>query len=156
MQQSVTFDTEVDDAGAVALAVAYAYGYDSIEELVETTIDDDTEGAVGEADTVPNGSTYPGGWSTPKMRRYIKALKPTAQKVLRAIAESAPNADVQVVQDASGIHGYQYAGSMSSFGFAARNTHGVKTKPFEKVGSTYEMDPQLAKLTLAVLGELGI
>jgi len=155
MQQSLIFDTEVDDCAVVALAVAYAYGYDSLEQVVEASGAGE-EGEFEEGEAQVAGTLYPAGWSVPKMRRYVKALKPTAQRVLRAIAENAPEADVDAVQEASGIDGYQYAGSMSSFGFAARNTWGVKDKPFAKVGRKYEMSVEVAKLALTVLDELGI
>lgn len=43
MQQSITFDTQVDEGLDVALAVAYAYGYDSVEELIAAAEEDDTD-----------------------------------------------------------------------------------------------------------------
>jgi hypothetical protein len=43
VQQSITFDTQVDDGLDVALAVAYAYGYDSIEELVASSAEEDAD-----------------------------------------------------------------------------------------------------------------
>lgn len=102
---------------------------------------------------VPANANYPGGWTKPKMRRYVTALTPNAKKVLRVIAENAPVVDVETAQLGSGLDGYIYAGSMSSFGFAARNTHGVKEKPFVKVAKKYEMDAALAALAISVLDE---
>jgi hypothetical protein len=40
VQQSITFDTQVDDGLDVALAVAYAYGYDSVEELLAASAEE--------------------------------------------------------------------------------------------------------------------
>lgn len=43
MQQSITFDTQVDDGLDVALAIAYAYGYDSVEELLAASAEEAEE-----------------------------------------------------------------------------------------------------------------
>jgi hypothetical protein len=43
VQQSITFDTQVDDGLDVATAVAYAYGYESVEELVAASAEDDAD-----------------------------------------------------------------------------------------------------------------
>lgn len=147
MKQSIEFDTVEDEAVDVALAVAWAYGYSSVEELV------DAEGETADVDNGPTVTSFPGGWSKPKMRRYVAALQPNAKKVLGVIAQHAPEVDVETVQDESALEGYVYAGSMSSFGFAAKNTHGVKEKPFVKVGKSYEMHESIAQLVLSVLDE---
>ncbi|RYB95120.1 hypothetical protein EUA93_12660 [Nocardioides oleivorans] len=147
MRQSIEFDTAEDEAGDVALALAYAYGYSSIEELV------DAEVAALDEDGPAVTTAYPGGWTKPKMKRYIAALKPNAKVVLSVMAQHAPKVEVETVQNGSGLDGYIYAGSMSSFGFAAKNTHGVKDKPFTKVNKHYEIDESLAQLVLQVLDE---
>lgn len=151
MQYSITFDPSVDMGEEVALAVAYAFGYETVEDLVTGTPAEEED----LDDSPPATATTPYGWSKPKMRRYATALKPTARKVLRAIAENAPEVSLEDTQAAAGLEAYQYAGSMSSFGFAARNTKGVKEKPFTKVGKTYQMDPSVAQLALGALDELG-
>ena len=146
--QSIEFNTAEDEAVDVALAVAWAYGYSSVEELV------DAEGEVVEVDDgLAVATSFPGGWSKPKMRRYVAALQPNARNILGVIAKNAPKVDVETVQIQSGLDGYIYAGSMSSFGFAAKNTHGVKDKPFIKYGKRYEMDKAIADLVVAVLAE---
>lgn len=150
MKQSIEFDTAEDAAVDVALAVAWAYGYSSVEELV------DAEGEAADADDEEGPAaptTVPGGWTKPKMVRYVSALQPNARSVLGVIAAHAPEVDVDTVQAESGLDGYVYAGSMSSFGFAAKNTHGVKEKPFSKYGKRYEMDKAVADLVLTVLAE---
>lgn len=147
MKHSIEFDPSEDAAYDVALAVAFAFGYDSVEQLMEDEVDE-VEAAEPHAPT-----NYPGGWTRPKMRRYVAALTPNAKKVLQVIAANAPVVNVETVQQGSGLDGYIYAGSMSSFGFAARNTHGVKDKPFVKVGKTYEMDGVIAELAKSVLDE---
>lgn len=151
MQCSITFDPATDSAEDVALAVAYAFGYETVEDLVTgaPTEEEDVD------DTPPATAATASGWNKPKMRRYVTALKPTARKILRAIAVKAPEATVPDTQAAAGLEAYQYAGSMSSFGFAARNTRGVKEKPFTKVGQAYEMNPTVAKLAIEALDELG-
>lgn len=151
MNQSITFDIETDQAHDVALAVAYAFGLDSLEDLLAEVEEDHFDMATGDSSEEP---TYPDGWKAAKMKRYIKALKPNAKEVLKVIATHTPSAPIATVQAESGLEGYVYAGSMSSFGFAARNTHGVKDKPFTKVGKTYEMDPGVAKLVLEVVDAL--
>jgi hypothetical protein len=145
MNHSVTFDPMTDDVNDILLAVAWAYGYADVTDALEAEADveDETEEAV----------TKPFGWTTPKMRRYVAALMPTAQKVLRAIAEGAPTISVDDAQEASGLKGFEYGGAMSSFGFAARNVRGVKSKPFVKVGRQYQIDPAIAKIVLEVLDE---
>jgi hypothetical protein len=134
-----------DDVTDVLLAVAWAYGYVDVTDALEakTDVEEEAEGIV----------TKPFGWTTPKMRRYVAALAPTAQKVLRAIAEGAPTISVEDAQKASGLEGVEYGGAMSSFGFAARNVHGVKAKPFVKVGRQYQIDTAVAKIVLEVLEE---
>lgn len=94
------------------------------------------------------------GWPRLKMRRYVKALAPTAQSILRIIALNAPRIAVDIVQEESELGPSAYAGSMSSFGFAVKRTRGVKEKPFTKIGGTYEMDEDVAKMALDVLDEL--
>ncbi|MDN3240881.1 hypothetical protein [Glycomyces tritici] len=147
MKIQIQFDTTEDIAYDVALSVARAYGLSSVEEFIEP---DDEEAVI---DDEPTPSPIPGGWTKTKMNRYVKALQPNAKKVLGIIAEYAPAVDVDVVQRRSGLEGYTYAGSMSSFGFAVRNTHGVKEKPFTKVGRSYRMDEAVAQLVLTVLKE---
>jgi hypothetical protein len=149
MKCSIEFDPSEDTPYDVALAVAYAFGFDSVEELVEVEVDESAPEEEGPAPT-----SYLGGWTKSKMRRYVVALKPNARKVLRVIAENAPEVDVETVQEGSGLDGYIYAGSMSSFGFAARNTHGVKDKPFVKVGKSYQMDVHIAHLVISVLDDM--
>ena len=89
MQCSITFDPTVDSANDVALAVAYAYGYDNIEDLVTgaPTEEEDVD------ETPAATAATPNGWSKPKMRRYVTALKPTARKILRAIAREGARGD---------------------------------------------------------------
>lgn len=147
MIQSIEFNVTEDDAVDVATAVAWAYGYASVDELVEASSEE------AEVDDGPVATYLPNGWSKPKMRRYVAALTGNARTVLRVIASHAPEVDVETVQNDSGLQGYIYAGSMSSFGFAARNTRGVKDKPFVKVAKRYEMDRAIADLVLSVLDE---
>lgn len=149
MQHSLTFDTTVDSGDDVALAVAYAYGYESVEDLL-------TEGLVEideEDDVPPATASAPNGWTKPKMVRYVGALKPAARKILKVIAQEAPEVTIEHVQQAADLEAYKYAGSMSSFGFAANNTRGVKERPFNKVGKSYQMDPKIARLALDALLE---
>jgi hypothetical protein len=151
MQHSITFDTAVDAAEEVALAVAYAFGYETVEDLITATPTEEED--VDE--TPPATAATLSGWSRPKMRRYVSALKPTARKILRAIAENAPEVSLEDTQAAAGLEAYQYAGSMSSFGFAVRNTKGVREKPFTKVDKTYQMDTAVAQIALSALDDLG-
>lgn len=151
MQQSITFDTTLDDPAEVLLAAAWAYGYDSVLEALEEGGYDENDDE--DAEAVPR-SAAPYGWSRAKMRRYVSVLQPTARLVLRAIAERAPQATMEQVQGAVGLEGSAFAGSMSSFGFAARNTRGVREKPFSRSGETYFMDRSVAEVALAALDEL--
>lgn len=151
MQVTVTFDPAEDESEAVALQVAYAYGLESVEDLTNGLSDDETSEVEVPVATAAN----PKGWSPAKMRRYVTALKPTARTVLRAIADGAPEASLEDVQKASGLEAYQYAGSMSSFGFAARNTRGVKEKPFVKADKAYVMDEAVAQIAIEALDHLG-
>ncbi len=144
MRFHIEFDTSEDVAYDVALAVAHAYGLSSVEEFVEAE-----EDAPADNPAAP----LPDGWTKPKMIRYVKALQPNAKKVLRVIAENAPSVDVDSVQQKSGLEGYTYAGSMSSFGFAVRNTRGVKEKPFQKRNRSYLIDRAIATLVVQVLDE---
>ncbi|MGY1825957.1 hypothetical protein [Blastococcus sp. SYSU DS0541] len=153
MQIAITFDPERDAAEDVALALAYAYGYETVEDLLQGTdefelVDDEPESPPATAGTVH-------GWTKPKMKRYVSALRPTARKILRAIAEGAPEVSLEQAQEAAGLDAYKYAGAMSSFGFAARNTRGVKEKPFTKDGKTYLIQPAVADVVLAAMDELG-
>jgi hypothetical protein len=150
MQQSITFDTTKDTIDEVAEAIAYAYGYNSMQEAL------DDVGSVDSGAESTIDATYPGGWTRSKMTRYVRALQPTAQAVLRAIAEGAPAAEADAVQEAAGVDGFVFAGSMSSFGFAVRNTRGVGEKPFRKVQRTYEMDNTVAALAIETLDHLGL
>lgn len=154
MQISIAFDPAVDRRQDIALSVARAFGLDTIDDLLAPSEEDDGE-AAEEAAAPPATATNPKGWTNSKMRRYVAELAPTALKVLRAIAEGAPEVGIEQVQAAAGLEAYQYAGSMSSFGFAARNTHGVKEKPFVKVDKIYQMDPAVAQIALTALTEGG-
>lgn len=153
MNISITFDPSVDSSQDVLLSLAHAYGHESIDDLVTADLGDLEAIDEDLAPTAPAQSAN--GWTPSKMRRYAKSLAPTARTVLRVIAEGAPEVSVEDVQAASGLETYQYAGSMSSFGFAARNTHGVKDKPFEKVGKTYQMNEVIAEIAIDALDYLG-
>lgn len=148
MNVSLGFDPEVDDPHAVALQLAYAFGYDSMEDLLADSEAEDPDGD-GEMEDLD-------GWTPGKMKRYVLQLKPTARKVLRAIAESAPEATMEAVQAVAGLESAQFAGSMSSFGFAVNNTRGVYEKPFTKSGQIYSMTAPVATLVLQVLDEAGL
>lgn len=156
MQIAVTFDPEHDAAGDVALAVAYAFGYETVEDLLEQAGDLELELVEeDEPESPPATASTVQGWTKPKMKRYITALRPTARKILRAIAEGAPEVSLEQAQQAAGLDAYKYAGAMSSFGFAARNTRGVKEKPFTKDGKSYRMHPPVAEVVIAAMDELG-
>jgi hypothetical protein len=149
--QTVSFDTNVDAGIDVLTAIAYAYGYESPEDLVaDAGVEEDEE-----PEGAPPPSAAPYGWTRPKMKRYVTALRPIACKVLRSVADGAPRTRITDVQRAAGVQGVEFAGAMSSFGFAARNTRGVKTRPFEKIRDDYQMDEAVAELAIEVLDELG-
>lgn len=152
MQQSITFNTDEDVVSDVLVAIAFAYGYDSVEDAVEQA---EVEAAEEEQEDVPGLEARPFGWSAAKMRRYVTALQPTARTVLRAIAEGAPSITVDDAQAAAGLPAQVYGGAMSSFGFAARNVRGVSQKPFTKVGRTYQIDPAVAAIALGALDAVG-
>lgn len=152
MQQSITFNTDEDVVSDVLVAVAFAYGYDTVEDALEQAAqaeDDEQEDSAVPADGRPFG------WSPAKMRRYVTALQPTARAVLRSIARGAPSITVDDAQAAAGLSAQVYGGSMSSFGFAVRNVRGVTAKPFTKVGRTYQIDPAVARIALDALDALG-
>lgn len=152
MQQSILFNTDEDVVSDVLVAVAYAYGYDTVEDaLEEAEVEEEEQDEAGGAIT----EHRPYGWSPAKMRRYITALQPTARRVLRAIAEGAPSVAVDDAQAAAGLDAQVYGGAMSSFGFAARNVRGVSAKPFTRVGRSYQIDPAVARVALDALEALG-
>ncbi|OZE37235.1 hypothetical protein CH259_10010 [Rhodococcus sp. 05-2254-4] len=132
----------------VALQLAWSYGFVSVDDLLTADEDEDTE----EEDDVAADLS---GWTAPKMRRYVTQLKPTARKVLRAIADEAPEATVESVQNSTGLEPSSFAGSMSSFGFAVKNTRGVRDKPFSKNGHLYNMTLPIADLVLNTLDDAG-
>lgn len=154
MQQSITFNTDEDVVSDVLVAVAFAFGYDTVEAALEEA---EVEAAEDEADEHDGSGAdaQPFGWSAARMRRYVTALQPTARTVLRAIAQGAPSITVDDAQAAAGLPAQVYGGAMSSFGFAARNVRGVKEKPFTKVGRTYQIDPAVARIATDALDALG-
>lgn len=133
----------------MAQQVAWAFGLNSAEDLIESL-----EG--GGDDSVAEDPGDLEGWSSSKMNKYVFRLKPTARKVLRAIAEGAPETTVEHVQASTGLEPAAFAGSMSSFGFAVNNTRGVQTKPFSKSGQTYSMSLPLANLVIQTLDDAGL
>jgi hypothetical protein len=147
MQLTVTFDPYQDEMTDVLNVVASTYGYTDVEQALGHDAEEDDEAA---------DTPVWGGWTARKMTRYVSALQPHAQMVLRVIAENAPHIAVADVQDAVTLGGPQYGGAMSSFGHAANNTRGVGDKPFAKVGLTYQINPEVAKLALDALDALGV
>ncbi|OUS97292.1 hypothetical protein [Rhodococcus sp. NCIMB 12038] len=148
MQITVSFDPEVDYAEDVAERVAWAYGYQSVEDLLPSEDGDDGDG---------NGDSGGlDGWTATKMKKFALALKPTARKVLRAIAEGAPETTVESIQSTTGLEPSAFAGSMSSFGYAVNNTRGVRDKPYTKNGQVYSMTAPIAELVLRVLDDNGL
>lgn len=154
MNYTITFSPDVDSAHDVLLGISQMYGYASLEELLEQ--EPEVYEPEVQEEPVRAASTAPGGWTMPKMRRYTQALKPNAQRILRVIAENAPEISVDDTQVGVGLEAYEYAGTMSSFGFAARNTYGVRDRPFAKSRRIYQINPEIAKLALAALDELGV
>ncbi|HST49063.1 hypothetical protein [Jatrophihabitans sp.] len=154
MHVSISVDPEADDPAVVGLQIARVFGFDTIEDFAAAAAEVEEEEPEEEAIELP--TSYPAGWNKAKMRRYMRAMRNTAAKATAVIAANAPAVEASVVQEAVGMSGPEYAGSMASAGFAARNTRGVTDKPWEKRGSTYTIDPTLAKLVLEVADELGI
>lgn len=154
MQQSITFNTDEDVVSDVLAAVASAFGHDTVAAALEEA---EVEAAEEEDDERVGSGAYarPFGWSAARMRRYLAALQPTARTVLRAIAQGAPSITVDDAQAAAGLPAQVYGGAMSSFGFAARNVRGVTSKPFTKVGRTYQIDPGVARVAIDALDALG-
>jgi hypothetical protein len=153
MQQTVSYDPDSDSPAAVALAVAWSFGLDTVEDLALLAESETEDG--NESSATAQKAEAPQAWKLPKMRRYVKALQPRAREVLGAIAEAAPAVPITSVQRAVGLDGSGFAGTMSSFGFAARNTRGVHERPFTKYQGKYHIDEYVAKQALAVLDELG-
>lgn len=154
MRYTVTFSPDEDNPHDVLLGVSAVYGYASIQDLLDQEPEVDEQLSPEPARSAP--SSAPGGWTVSKMRRYAVALQPNAQRILRVIAENAPEITVEDTQTEIGLEDYQYAGTMSSFGFAARKTRGVQSRPFDKVKHTYQINSEIAKLALAALDELGL
>ncbi|MGU3438240.1 hypothetical protein ACNHUS_35175 [Actinomycetes bacterium M1A6_2h] len=148
MLVTISFDPDVDRPNDVALQLAWSYGFNTVDELLAGDEDEEFE---EEGDTPPDLE----GWTASKMRKYVTQLKPTARKVLRAIADQAPEATVESVQSSTGLEPSSFAGSMSSFGFAVKNTRGVRVKPFSKNGHLYSMTVPIADLVLETLDEAG-
>lgn len=132
----VAFDPTVDDYDTIIGMVNQAY----VDDLVEVD------------DTPPEA---PDGWTAAKMLRYVRHLAPTGLLAFRAMAESAPEADAADVQAATGLYGMEFAGAMSTFGHAKRNTRGVRYLPFRRHGGIYHMDDKVAALALAALTRIG-
>lgn len=151
MNYAVSFNPDEEELSDVLAAVSWIYGYASVEEAVADAVAED---AVEAAE--PRQAAAPGGWTLQKMRRYVLVLQPNAQQVLGIVAHHAPEITVEETQRLVGLDAGVYAGSMSSFGFAARKTRGVKSRPFEKVRRSYQMNPEIAKLALEALDELGL
>ena len=153
MQHSIAWSVVEDPPADVVLAVAYSYGYNDIEHMLRDMKDDDED----EPAVVPH---YPNGWTKPKLQRYMLALKPNAAKACVFIAQQVMDGEQQVpssaVQDFVGLYGQQYAGSMASCGFAARNTRGVSSPPWTKDGTFYALPLALAELLVEVCTEQGI
>jgi len=153
VKYTVTFRLDEDNPHDVLLGISAIYGYDSIQDL----LDQEPERRV----TVRTGrqsKRRTSAWwmDTSKMRRYATALQPNAQRILRIVAENAPEISVDDTRAEVGLEDYEYAGTMSSFGFAARKTRGVQSRPFDKVKRVYQINTEIAKLALSALDELGV
>ncbi|MGI8528361.1 MAG: hypothetical protein ACR2KO_02680 [Geodermatophilaceae bacterium] len=83
---------------------------------------------------------------------------PTAQRTadLAGCGRERPEISVDDTRAEVGLEDYEYAGTMSSFGFAARKTRGVQSRPFDKVKRVYQINTEIAKLALSALDELGV
>jgi hypothetical protein len=136
---NVSFDPEVDDYNWIVGIVDAAYA--------DVEVDDDAESM--------SNQHVPGAWTSSRMRHYVKALAPDGRTAFRAMAENAPEAQMDDVKNAVGLDGMQYAGMMSTFGHARRIARGVHNLPFERHGSIYHIDEQVATLALAALDEIG-
>lgn len=154
MKYTVTFRLDEDNPHDVLLGISAIYGYDSIQDLLDQEPEVD-ELPLGQ-DASRSAAPAPGGWTLSKMRRYATALQPNAQRILRVVAENAPEISVDDTRAEVGLEDYEYAGTMSSFGFAARKTRGVQSRPFDKVKRVYQINTEIAKLALSALDELGV
>jgi hypothetical protein len=142
---TLTIDPEVDDYQTVLGLIATLYG------VTEASTEDDVEAEAAEADI----SAPVDGFTPQRMRRYVRNLTPDGQRVLRYLAENAPTVEMDDVQKAVGIYSQQYAGLMSTFGHAERNTKGVTRLPFSKHYRVYHINEQVASMAIEALDRVG-
>jgi hypothetical protein len=142
----LVIDPEVDDYEHALELLDVLYGRG------ETIEDDDAEdlGAETEDPSVPVD-----GFTPKRMRRYVANLTPDGQKILRYIAKHAPQVEMDDVQADCGYEAAVYAGRMSTFGHAIRNTKGVSRMPFTKHYRVYSINQQVAQMAIDALDRIG-
>jgi hypothetical protein len=143
---TLTIDPEVDDYNHVLALI----------DMLYATAEEESEPEDDEAEAVEADSSTPiDGFTPARMRRYVSVLTTDGRKALRCMAENAPTIEMDVVQDAVGLHGQTYAGKMSTFGHAIRATKGVKRAPFTKHYRVYSINKQVAAMALEALDRIG-
>ena len=91
-------------------------------------------------------------WTDEQARIYLDRISPKAGKLVIAIAERAPEAEFDDLQEELGLDGYGLGGVMASVGFARGAGY---PEPFERdrQARVYRMDPKVAAVFLRVAPE---
>lgn len=81
--------------------------------------------------------------------RLVRDIRPDARRALRFIAEGAPAVQVDALAAELGKEpGPALAGTLASIGWWLKKHPDAPVKPFQKSGTRYEIDPELARIVL--------
>lgn len=114
-----------------------------------------TEGDKVSADTEKPGGPIE-GFTPARMKGYVQKLSETGRQVLRYMAQHAPQVELAEIQKHFDLPPRKWAGTMTTFGFAARETRGVDRLPFVRDRKHYTIDERVAKMALDALDQLGL
>jgi hypothetical protein len=147
----IVIDSEVDEYEHALELVDALFGRTGQEEDIEEETPEETSSA-------PTEKVVPVEGFTPKrMHRYVQNLTIEGHGILRYLAQHAPQIDIADAQEHFSLGPRQWAGTMSTFGYAKRETPGVDRMPFVRDNRRfYVMDERVAKMALAALDKLGL
>jgi hypothetical protein len=96
------------------------------------------------------------GFTPARMKRYVQNLSEIGQAILRYMAQHAPQVELAEIQKHFDRTPREWAGTMTTFGRAARVSKGVDRMPFERDRKHYTIDERVAKMALDALDQLGL
>lgn len=146
----IVIDSEVDE---------YEHALELVDALFGRTAAEDDETDEEEApSTAPADQPVAvEGFTQKRMNSYVQNLTIEGHRILRYLAQHAPQIDIADAQNHFGLGPRQWAGTMSTFGYARRETRGVDRMPFVRDNRRfYVMDDRVAKMALAALDKLGL